>query len=29
VFALRDGKIVRMDEYTHRDDALEASGISE
>jgi ketosteroid isomerase-like protein len=27
VFALRDGKIVRMDEYTHRDDALEAAGL--
>jgi ketosteroid isomerase-like protein len=29
VHALRDGKIVRMDEYTDRDEALEAAGISE
>jgi ketosteroid isomerase-like protein len=29
VYALRDGKVVRMDEYTDRAEALEAAGISE
>ena len=29
VHALRDGKIVRMDEYTDRSEALEAAGLTE
>jgi ketosteroid isomerase-like protein len=29
VHALRDGRIVRMDEYTDRAEALEAAGLSE
>ena len=29
VYTLRDGKIVRVDEFTEREDALEAAGLSE
>ena len=29
VFTLRDGKVLRIDEYEHRADALEAAGLSE
>jgi ketosteroid isomerase-like protein len=29
VYTLRDGKIVRMDEFTERAEALEAAGLSE
>jgi ketosteroid isomerase-like protein len=29
VYRLRDGKIVRMDEFTERSEALEAAGLSE
>jgi ketosteroid isomerase-like protein len=29
VYALRDGKIIRVDEYTERAEALEAAGLSE
>jgi ketosteroid isomerase-like protein len=29
VYTLRDGKIIRVDEYTERADALEAAGLSE
>jgi len=29
VYTLRDGRIVRVDEFTDRDDALEAAGLSE
>ena len=29
VFTLRDGKIVRIDEFTEREKALEAAGLSE
>jgi ketosteroid isomerase-like protein len=29
VYTLRDGKIVRLDEFTGRADALEAAGLSE
>jgi uncharacterized protein len=29
VHTLRDGKMVRMDEYTDREDALKAAGLSE
>ena len=29
VFTLREGKIVRMDEFTERATALEAAGLSE
>jgi ketosteroid isomerase-like protein len=29
VYMLRDGKVLRIDEYEHRDEALEASGLSE
>jgi ketosteroid isomerase-like protein len=29
VYTVRDGKIIRMDEYTEREDALEAAGLSE
>ena len=28
VFTLRDGKVLRIDEYEHRDAALEATGLS-
>ena len=29
VYTVRDGKIVRMDEFTERSEALEAAGLSE
>ena len=29
VYALRDGKVIRMDEFTARSDAVEAAGLSE
>ena len=29
VYTLRDGKILRVDEYAHRDEALEAAGLRE
>ena len=29
VYTLRDGKVLRIDEYEHRADALEAAGLSE
>ena len=29
VYTVRDGKVLRIDEYDHRDEALEASGLSE
>ncbi len=29
VYTLRDGKVIRMDEFTERSDALEAAGLSE
>ena len=29
VFTLRDGKVLRIDEYEHRAEALEAAGLSE
>lgn len=29
VHTLRDGKLVRMDEYLERDEALEAAGLRE
>jgi ketosteroid isomerase-like protein len=29
VYTLRDGKIVRMDQFTERSEALEAAGLSE
>ena len=29
VYALRDGKVVRVDEFTEREEALEAAGLSE
>jgi len=29
VYTLRDGKVLRIDEYEHRADALEATGLSE
>ena len=29
VYKLRDGKIIRVDEYTERTEALEAAGLSE
>ena len=29
VYTLRDGKILRVVEYAHRDEALEAAGLSE
>ena len=28
VYALRDGKVIRLDEFTERSDALEAAGLS-
>jgi len=29
IYTLRDGRIVRMDEFTDRSEALEAAGLSE
>ena len=29
VYALRDGKVIRLDEFTERSEALEAAGLSE
>jgi ketosteroid isomerase-like protein len=29
VYTLRDGKVLRIDEYEHRAEALEAAGLSE
>jgi ketosteroid isomerase-like protein len=29
VYTLRDGKVLRIDEYEHRADAVEAAGLSE
>jgi ketosteroid isomerase-like protein len=29
VYTLRDGKVLRVDEYTEREEALEAAGLSE
>jgi ketosteroid isomerase-like protein len=29
VYTLRDGKVSRVDEYSERDEALEAAGLSE